>query len=488
MKVLAKNTAILASPKVLAFFVGLIKSKLIAVWLGVTGFGIIEQLTTTINFLRQSTLSFMPDGMVKLIAKERSDKFDRATISSIIKTYFILVIPIMFLVTILSYIFIDELTIFILGDISYKKYVLITLISLPITFLAASFASLLKAFKEIKAIVMKEIYIMIVNFVVFLPLVYFYGLNGGVYYVSISFGITLVLTYIVAKKALLHNHGISVNNIIKAIFSNAHSREMLTFVGIGMVVGSIKVFENMASRAIVVNHLGIDKIGIYAPISKWQTLFLGFILPSIYTYLYPRLSEAKSNKEITMVINDVLRLITFITLPFIIFGITTRNWVIPLFYSKDFLEASIYLPLHFSFMLTAVWATIFEQIFAPTGRLKIFLVFMVIINLFSLFLVYFFVPMLGLYGYILRFTVTPLLLIVVFFIFWRKKISFRLERENVLIVLFSVLCVTLLFILRNQSNILQGILGMFLLFSMYFVLNSKEKNFLTKKLKGFKNK
>jgi O-antigen/teichoic acid export membrane protein len=484
IKVLAKNTAILASPKVLAFMVGLIKSKLIAVWLGVTGFGIIDQLTSTIKFLRQSTLSFMPDGMVKLIAKERSEDFNKVTIASIIKTYFIMVVPIMILVTLLAYIFVDELTVFILGDISYKSYVQIVLVAVPVTFFAASFAALLKSFKEIKAIAMKEIYIMIINFLIFIPLVFFFGVEGGVYFVSFSFVVIMVVTFVIAKKMLRHNYGITIESIVNSLFSHEHFRELLTFVGIGVIVGSLKVFENMASRAIVVNELGVDKIGLYAPISKWQALFLGFILPSIYTYLYPRLSEAKNDKEITMVINDVLRLVTFITLPFVIFGIATRSWIIPLFYSKDFSEAAMYLPLHFSFMLAAVWATIFEQIFAPTGRLKIFLVFMVIIHLLSLFLVYYFVPKIGLYGYILRFTATPLLLIVIFFVFWRKEISFKLKNENLLIVLFSLFCVTVLYFFRDLNDFIQGTVAVLLVSAMYFTLNSKEKDFIRKKLSG----
>jgi len=147
IKTLAKNTVILASPRVLAFFVGILKSKLIAVLLGTTGFGIVDQLTSMINLLRQSTLSFMPDGMVKLIAKERADKFDRKVIADIIKTFILMVIPIMILVLVLAYLFSDELTKFILGDIKYKPYLLITLIAIPITFIGASASALLKSFK-----------------------------------------------------------------------------------------------------------------------------------------------------------------------------------------------------------------------------------------------------------------------------------------------------------------------------------------------------
>ena len=100
IKKLAKNTVILASPNVVAFFVGILKSKLIAVLLGSAGFGIIDQLTSSIMFIRQSTLSFLPDGMVKLIAKEKADDFNKHSIGSIVKTYSIMVLPLMILVVV----------------------------------------------------------------------------------------------------------------------------------------------------------------------------------------------------------------------------------------------------------------------------------------------------------------------------------------------------------------------------------------------------
>lgn len=482
IKTLAKNTVILASPKVLVFFVGIIKSKLIAVLLGTTGFGIVDQLTSMINLLRQSTLSFMPDGMVKLIAKERADKFDRKVIADIIKTFILMVIPIMILVLILAYLYSDELTIFILGDLKYKPYLLITLIALPITFIGASVGSLLKSFKEIKAIAMREIYVMLINFAIFVPLVYFYKVEGGVIHITLSFLVAMIVTIFMVRKNVIKKYGISVHSIKTALFQQKYFKELLTFVSVGIIIGIFKVTENMVARAIVVNDLGLDKIGTYAPIVKWQALFIGFILPSVYMYLYPRLSEAKTNKEINGVLNDVIRLITFLTLPFIIIGITTRQWIIPLFYSIDFIDAAIYLPYHFSFLLIAVWATIFEQLFAARNKLKIFLIFTIVIYSISLFLIYIYVPKYGLYGYLLRFTLTPLLLLSTYYIFWKREINFSLKTENFKIVLYSVLCMIILLFFKEYSNYTQFFIGLVLIAPMILLLKKQERNFLFKKI------
>lgn len=482
IKTLAKNTVILASPKVLKFFVGLVKTKFIAVFLGVTGLGIIDQLTNTVVQIRRLSLSFLPDGMVKLIAQQNAEEINLGKIASIIKTYFIMVIPLAFFMTALGYLFADEITLYIFGDSKYKIYFLIGFTALPITIFSTSFRAFLKAYKEIKSFAFAEIIIIIINLIIFVPLVYYYKIMGGVIYSALSFFVTLVVILYVVRKNVFKKYNITFNAVREAVLSKKYYKELMAFIGVGVVAGSFRVFEIIATRAIVVDDLGIDQLGVYAPITKWGSLFVGFILPSIFTYLYPRLSEAKDNMDIISVVNDVIRLLTFVILPFIIIGISTREWIIPLFYSKDFMEATIYLPYHFSALLMVVWSTIFEQIFAPTGRLRVFLIFVIVINTISLALVYYLVPIVGLYGFMARFTIIPILTLIVYVLFWKREIKFSLKMENVKVVLYALFCCVILLLMKDTNVFLQ-LFSIALIFPMLFLLNKKEKGFLLKKIK-----
>ncbi len=299
IKTLAKNTAILASPKILNFFVGLIRTKFIAIFLGVTGIGIIDQLINTINKIRILSLSFLPDGMVKLIAQQNSEEINLGKIASIIKTYFMMVIPLAIFMTIFGYIFADEITVYIFGNIEYKIYFLIGFTAFPITLFSASFRSFLKAYKEIKSFAIAEILIISINLILFIPLVYYYKIMGGVIYATLSFFVTFFVILFMVRKNVFKKHNIQFSAIMNAAFEKKYFKELLAFISVGVVAGTFRIFEIITVRAIVVNELGIDKLGVYSPITKWGSLFVGFILPSIYTYLYPRLSEVKGNAEIT---------------------------------------------------------------------------------------------------------------------------------------------------------------------------------------------
>ena len=481
IKILAKNTMILASPKVLKFFVGLLKSKFIAIFLGVTGFGLIDQLTNTITQIRNISLSLLPHGMVKLIAQQNAEEFDLNKISEIIKTYFIMVLPLAITITLMGYLFADELTIFVFGDLKYKLYFLIGFSALPITVFSTSLHGFFRAFKEIKSIAYSEFIIIIINLIIFLPLVYYFKVIGGIIYSTLAFFVTFIVVFSLVKKNIFNKYNITFNDVKQAVFSIKYFKELVGFVGVGIIIGIFRVIEDVSIRSIVVNELGIDKLGIYSPITKWASLFLGFILPASFTYLFPRLSEAKNNKDITNVINDVIRLLTFVILPFIIIGVSTRERIIPLFFSKDFIEASIYLPYHFSALLFVIWSQIFEQIFAPIGKLKPLVIFVIITSTISLLATYYLVPLFGLYGYMIKFTIIPFFTIIAYFLFWKQKIEFALKIENKKIIIYSFFCCIVLLLMKDFSVYLQ-LLSWLLILPLYLLLNQKEKYFLKNKI------
>ena len=109
-------------------------------------------------------------------------------------------------------------------------------------------------------------------------------------------------------------------------------------------------------------------------------------------------------------------------------------------------------------MLFVIWSSIFAQIFWPTGRLKHQFIFVIIINVLSLGLIYYFVPIYGLYGYLIKFTIVPLLTVLMYFVFWRKRIKFRFKKENITIMLFGLLCSVLLLLLKDSMIYLQILL------------------------------
>lgn len=164
LKILFKNTSYLVVTKVIKFIVGVIRGKMVAIFLGTLGAGIIAQLSQLTDAISQFTLLGMNDGLVKQIAE--SDKNDIAyneVLATLIKSYVAIISVVLVFALALSFYFSKELTIFFLGDIKYYNYCIIGLASFPILIINSISYAILKGFKQIKYIARSELIVIIIN-------------------------------------------------------------------------------------------------------------------------------------------------------------------------------------------------------------------------------------------------------------------------------------------------------------------------------------
>lgn len=476
LKKLTKNATILIFPKIVNFFTKLIRAKLNAILIGTTGVGIISQLQTVFNKLSQMSLLSMNIGVTKLIA-EQNDEDKKDKIASIIKTIFMLVLPLTVTIYLSGLLFSNQITKFILGKNELSKYFLIIFIVFPFLTITSVLKPVLIGFKKIKYIALSEFFVVLITFVTFVPLVYYFHISGAVANFTITILVTFILTYIYTIQKTLKSIGISVKDIVTSKYSKNYAKELLFIGGISMSIGYYEIFYEICSRSILVNQLGIDKIGIYSSIIVWSGLFTGLIFPSISQYIFPRLSETKSNEEVVSIINSVLRFETFVILPFILLGISYRDIALKVFYSSEFLEAAKYLPFHFFGILWFAWWYALMQIFIPTGRVKKYVPFGFSFITINFGIIYFFVPTFGLWAWVLTFSITPIIAVITLFIYFIKEVGLKINKENKGIMIYAILssCIVTFFRLPNQ---LLYFIGPILVAGIYFFIKKKEKEYI----------
>lgn len=484
LKKLVKNTSYLASTKVVQFFAGIIRSKINAVLLGTVGVGIVNQLTFLSSKMGQFTMLSMSEAVVKQIAENKDSDNIKTIVAASLKSYIILVFSFMFISGGVAYIFSDQLINYVLGDNKYKAFFYIALFSFPILILNSIPFAILKGFKDVRSISKARIAIIISNLILFIPLVYFYRLSGAVLFIPISYFITLLANYYFVKKHHLRRLELNINVIISTKFNKAFTKELLVFSGYGLFIGTYGIFSEFTCRSIVIENLGVDKIGLYSPVIAWAGLFTGFIIPSFSTYLYPRFAETKSNKEISGILNDAIRLSTFALIPLLFLAISFRYFFIPLLYSKDFIEAGNYLPYHFIGVIFYVWWYIFTQAMTPTGHIKFHAIFYAIYMTIDILVTYLAVPYYGLFGWTLKHMISPFIFFFVYFLFWHKKIRYSFDIQNIKIMLYILAGSVILIVWTNyfSYSIIQYLLGPLLLLFSWFLLSIKEQKFIKAKI------
>ena len=483
LKTLIKNTYHLASTRMVKFVLGLVRAKLNAIFLGTVGMGITSQILYTTTMFSNVTLLGMNDGIVKQIASRKDDKDLRDQIVNTLKSYFVIVFVTSVIVVGLSLLFAEKLTVYFFGDHKFYIYYLVCIVSFPILiFNSVSFA-LLKSFKSIKKIAQAELLSTIISFLFFIPMVYFFRLTGAVTVLVLTLVLKLIFNHLYSKEQVLDKFSISYIDVFRTgKIIRADISELIMFAGYGLSIGVYQMITEVVSRAFVISELGIDKLGLYAPNLSWGGLFSGMMLPTIFTYLYPRFSEAKKDAEINGVLNDVFRLVTFAMVPFLFGGIAFRKLVIPLFYSNEFAEAANYLPGHFIGILFTMWMYSFTQVFTPTGRIKIYVFFLFIMYTINVGLVYFLVPEIGLYGWMLRFIVTPGIFFMVFYLYLHKAISFQFASDNRNIMYYVVVASIILYGIAEWNEFVGYISGTAFIIAAWFFLRQNEKSQITGRL------
>ena len=478
----------LAGTRVIQFLTGLLRVKLSAVLLGTVGMGIVDQFTFLANKISHFSTIGTVEGFVKQVASNSQSEKIKEILNSAIKSYVLVITGFVIVTSSLSLFFQDYLTNYIFGDVAYIKFFYLAILTFPILVLGSIPFSILKAFKNVKAISKARIYIVMVQIFLALPMIYFFELKGAIIYIPISYLIDLLFLHFFARKYYYVKYELSLMSVVRAPLISSYLKELFLFSSFGLTVGVYAIVSEVVCRSIVVSQLGVESIGVYSPIILFSSLFTGFILPALSTYLYPRFCEIKMASQASDVINSALRLSTLVLIPFLFVGIPFQKLFITLFFSEKFIDATQYLPFHFLGMIFFVWSYVFSQWFTPNGKIKVFGAFRVIYFTIDIAVTYFAVIHYGLYGWMFRFIVSPFIFLFVYQVYVYKKINFKIDRKNMSVMIFLIFGTIALILLQSifELMIAAMILGPLLLVLSSLFLNKDECAYIMKLTTYFK--
>jgi O-antigen/teichoic acid export membrane protein len=387
-------------------------------------------------------------------------------------------------------VFSENATQYVFGDKKYITYYLISLTVMPLLILNSVSYALLKSYKQTKYISRANIISGIAGLILFIPLILWLNITGAVISIVINYFIIFYLNNYYARTRILKSISLTIKQIFKAKLNKTHAKTLASFAFIGLTAGIVILLADFTCRSLLIKTLGIAKLGIYSPIISLSGIIQGIILPSVSTYLYPRLCEVKSNIEIRGIINDTLRLASFILIPFIFLGISLRHILIPLLYSNDFMEATKYLPFHFIGTYFYVYWYIIAVILTPTGKMKIHGFLVILMSLTDVAVVYFLLPKLGMYAWMLKFIISPILFFFIYFLYLKNVYEFFILRKNLIIMIYILSGFSIIMGLQclksSYNEFLVYLMSGLLTICGFIFLTKEEKLFILNKLKILK--
>ncbi len=418
---------------VVVFACSFLKNKLLAVVLGVTGLGLVSQLSNFVGLLNYFVPLGIPNGLSKVVAEEQVTENEK--LRYFLESSLNMVLYPTILFSAIVFLLSDSISIFLLESAEYSGYIRIISLAIPFIVLNSIMEGFLRGLKQIKLYVKLIIVSNIVNLLFLVPAVLLFGITGAVYGLISSYLIYVIVSFFTLKKEGLLQGIRLFKSIDGALF-----KKLLKVSFALLVSGAMFQLTLLILRKMIISEFGMYYNGIFQSVIGISVNYFGFIFLSLSTYSFPTVSKLFLNEEISNELNINVRYIVSLMVPLIIVLFVFRSFVISILFTSEFLPAEELFAFQFlgDFFKALSWSIGIWMI--PKMKLKEFLLLEVILNFNLIFFFWFMLAFLGnnLYfvslSYLLAFAIHAVLNYVVA----KRSLNFSFGNKNRMLLIVSL--------------------------------------------------
>ncbi|BDU25356.1 O-antigen translocase [Flavobacterium sp. GSB-24] len=412
---LFKITSLNSFSVVLKIGIGLITSKILAVFVGPSGMALVGNLRNFLTSLENiSTLGFQ-NGIVKYTAENEKNKVE---LQKIITTVFI---SLSFIAVILGFVLFFTVQYWntrIFGNnTEYLPVFKVLALSLPFYAVSIFFVALINGLGKFQKVIWINIIGNIMGLAVSLFLILQYETIGALMAIVIAPALLFFVTFYLVQKEINFFQIIKLDLFDFKIIKNLSSYSLMALVS--SVLGP---FVFLAIRNHIIHDLGIEQAGYWETITRISSYYLLFISTILTVYFLPKQSKASTNQETKSVFWEFYKFI----LPVFVLGLIVlylaRFFVVKLLFSKEFLPVTDLFFWQFLGDIFKVCSLILGyQFFAK----KLTLAF-ILTELFSLFILYtasvYYIQIFQIEGVVIAYAFQNLSYLIVLAIYFRKSL------------------------------------------------------------------
>jgi PST family polysaccharide transporter len=413
---LFKVTSLNSVSVILKIGIGVITSKVLAVFIGPSGLALTGNLKNFLTSIESiATLGFQ-NGILKYIVEAKNDA---EALKKILSTVFISLLAVSLILSIFLFGFSSYLTTILFGNELHYSIVFKTLaIVLPWYASTIFLIVILNGLGKFQ----KVIYVNIFGNVLGLLFTVFAVLNYKTLGALLSIIIPPTLLFFVAfyaiNKEIRFFDLISRHSFDFKVLKNLSSYSLMALVS--SVFGSI-VF--LAIRNNIIDVLGIEKAGYWEAMTRISNYYLLFISTILSVYFFPKLAFSTSQKAL----RNVIKSYYIGVLPLFVIGLIVlyflRVFFIKLFFTKEFLPVSdLFFWQLFGDTFKAASLILGYQFYAK----KLTLAFIVteLISLLMMFaFCHFFIITYGIEGIVMAHSLTYFIYFLILLFYFRKNLT-----------------------------------------------------------------
>lgn len=361
-----KTTGLFGGVQIVLILFSVIKTKVVALWLGTAGFGIISIFNSTITLISSITNLGLQTSAVRDIASASGDSSLIEEKVSITNKLAIITSALGCIITICLAPFLSQ---WFFKNHDYTiAFVLLSSVVL-FTGLYNQCYAILQGVRKLTYMAISSILGALIGLIVSIPLFYYLRINGIVWALVLSAIITFLVGYFYVRKSMVAYHRVSVKDAL---------RKGLPTIKLGIYIAlsnNIAYLVQFLLKAFLSNIANVETVGLFQAGWSLNTMYVGMIFTAMAKDYYPRLCQkSNDNSAVMKEMNEQAEIGLLLLAPMVTAMIFFIKPVIVLLYSSEFVAVSqmTELLLFGTLIQVASWSLGYVYLAKNDGRLYFF--------------------------------------------------------------------------------------------------------------------
>lgn len=325
-----KATSVFGGVQVFQILINILRSKLIALWLGPAGMGIYGLYTATLTLVSHVSAMGLGVSAVKNIAAAfASGNPEKA--GRVVKVLRMLVWVTGLAGALFVLLFAGWLSVFTFGVADYRAGFMWISVTLLLNQISSGQLALLRGARKVKHLASASLSGAIVGLVVSVPLYFYWGVKGIVPAMVVTSVASLLRSWYFARKVEVPATTLTRHDL------RSEGSDMLRM---GFMLGLSSILVSGSAyflRVFIQSRGGAHEVGLFTAGFMIVNSYVGMVFSAMGTDYYPRLSGCSADKdELKRLVNQQAEMALLILAPLIVAFVLFGKYALVLLYSDEF--------------------------------------------------------------------------------------------------------------------------------------------------------
>ncbi len=325
-----KSTSIMGGSTVVVMLVRMIRTKVLAIYLGPVGVGLEAIFDSVLSLTRTAVDLGISNSGVRQIAAAVGSGDDRVIAMTTITLRRVCLLFGLLGAAVLFYAR-EAISRAAFGSADHASAIGWLAIIPVFSGIAGGQGALLQGMRRISDLAKLNILGALAATVFSIPIVFVWGVDGIPAYLILTAFVTLISSWLYARRVRVQTIRIPLRESVR------EARNLLQLGLVFVLSGLMTTGVLFLLRALVTRQAGVDGAGQFQAATALSMVYVGFVLQAMGKDFYPRLTAvASDNQQCNRLVNEQAEVSILLALPGILATLALAPWIIHAFYSRKF--------------------------------------------------------------------------------------------------------------------------------------------------------